>query len=87
MGRAQVVEAAPSSAAVEDIAVRLGLVRLGLARNAVYLWLHRVEARELAGLEDQPRGGRPPTDRCERVGEFVAAARPDPRTLELPFRS
>jgi len=80
--RAQVVHAALEGATVEEIAVRLGL-----ARNTVYLWLHRFETRGLAGLEDQPRRGRPPTYSREQVGEIVATALTDPQTLHLPFQS
>jgi transposase len=80
--RAQVVQAALEGAPVEEIAGRLGL-----ARNTVYLWLHRFEARGLAGLEDQPRGGRPPTYSREQVGVMVATALTTPQTLELPFQS
>lgn len=80
--RAQVVQAAVEGASVEEIAARLHL-----ARNTVYLWLHRFEARGLAGLEDQPRGGQPPTYTREQVGEIVATALTDPQTLDLPFQS
>lgn len=80
--RAQVVLAALEGATVEEIAVRLHL-----ARNTVYRWLHRFEARGLAGLEDQPREGRPPTYTREQVGEIVATALTDPQTLALPFQS
>jgi len=80
--RARVVAAALEGAAVEEIAVRLGL-----ARATVYLWLHRFEARGLAGLEDAPREGRPPTYTREQVGEIVAAALTAPQTLDLPFKS
>lgn len=80
--RARVVLAALEGASVEEIAVRLHL-----ARNTVYLWLHRFEARGLAGLEDQPRGGRPPTYTREQVAEIVATALTDPQTLDLPFQS
>lgn len=80
--RAQVVQAALEGAPVEEIAVRLSL-----ARNTVYLWLHRFQARGLAGLEDQPRGGRPPTYTREQVGAIVATALTDPQTLALPFQS
>ena len=41
----------------------------------------------LAGLEDAPRGGRPPTYTREQVGEIVATALTDPQTLDLPFKS
>jgi transposase len=80
--RAQVVQAALDGMPVEAIAVQLQL-----ARNTVYLWLHRFEARGLAGLEDQPRGGRPPTYSREQVGEIVATALSKPQTLGLPFAS
>src|SRR5262249_39654079 len=70
--RARVVQAALDGAPIEEIAARLRL-----ARNTVYLWLHRFEARGLAGLEDQPRGGRPPTYSREQVGEIVATALSD----------
>jgi transposase len=80
--RAQVVQAALEGATVEEIAVRLSL-----ARNTVYLWLHRFQVRGLAGLEDQPRGGRPPTYSREQVGEMVATALTDPQTLDQPFQS
>lgn len=78
--RARVVQAALEGATVEAIAAELGL-----ARNTVYLWLHRFEARGLAGLEDAPRGGRPPTYTREQVGEIVATALTDPQSLGLPF--
>lgn len=80
--RAQVVQAALEGAAVEEIAVRQHL-----ARNTVYLWLHRFEERGLLGLEDEPRGGRPPTYTREQVGEIVAAALSSPQSLGLPFQS
>lgn len=80
--RAQVVQAALAGTPVEEIAVQLSL-----ARNTVYLWLHRFEARGLAGLEDAPREGRPPTYTRAQVGEVVAAALTDPQTLDLPFKS
>jgi transposase len=80
--RAQVVQAALEGAAVEEIAVRLRL-----ARNTVYLWLHRFEARGLAGLEDAPRGGRPPTYTREQVSEIIATALTRPQSLGLPFQS
>ena len=80
--RARVVQAALDGKPVEEIAVHLGL-----ARATVYLWLHRFEAKGLAGLEDAPRGGRPPTYTREQVGEIVATALTDPQTLDLPFKS
>ena len=80
--RAQVVQAALEGATVEEIAVCLRL-----ARNTVYLWLHRFEERGQAGLEDAPRGGRPPTYTREQVGEILATALTNPQALDLPFAS
>lgn len=80
--RARVIQAALDGMTVEQIAVELGL-----ARNTVYLWLKRFQARGLAGLEDAPRGGRPPTYTREQVGEIVATALTDPQTLDLPSQS
>jgi len=80
--RAQVVQAALEGAQVDEIAVQLGL-----ARTTVYVWLHRFEARGLAGLGDQPRGGRPATYTREQVGEIVATALTDPQTLDFPLQS
>lgn len=80
--RAQVVELALAGQQVEQIATTLRL-----ARNTVYLWWHRFERLGVAGLEDAPRGGRPPTYTREQVGEIVATALTDPQTLDLPFQS
>jgi transposase len=80
--RAQVVELALQGTPVEDIAVQLHL-----ARGSVYLWLHRFEERGIAGLQDQPRGGRPPTYSREQVSQIIATALSDPQKLGLPYAS
>lgn len=80
--RAHVVHAALEGKQVEEIAVHLGLTRA-----TVYLWLHSFEAKGLAGLEEAPRWGRPPTYTREQVGTIVATALTDPHTLGLPFKS
>jgi transposase len=80
--RARVVLAALEGQLVEHIA---GDQRL--SRNTVYLWLHRFEERGVAGLEDRGRTGRPRTYPGEQVGEIVATALSDPKTLGLPFAS
>ncbi len=80
--RAQVVEAALKGTPVEDIAAQLHL-----ARGSVYLWLHRFEERGIAGLEDHPRGGRPPTYSPEQVSQIIATALSDPQKLGLPYAS
>ena len=82
VARAQVVDPARDGSPIAQIASDLGL-----ARNTVYLWWHRFERLGLAGLEDAPRGGRPPTYTREQVGEIVATALTDPQTLDLPFKS
>lgn len=74
--RAKVVLAALEGEGVGTIAQRL---HLSLA--TVYLWLHRFAEHGLAGLEDKPRGGRPPTYTREQVGTIVATALTDPQTL------
>ena len=48
-------------------------------------WIRRFNAEGLAGLEDRPRAGRPPTYSPEQVAEVVAAALTAPETLGLPF--
>ena len=80
--RARVVEAALDGAAVEEIAVRLHL-----SRATVYLWLHRFEERGIAGLQDHPRGGRPPTYSREQVSQIIATALSDPQKLGQPYAS
>jgi transposase len=80
--RAQVVQAALEGKPVEEIAVQLRL-----ARGTVYLWLHRFEERGIAGLEDHPRGGRPPTYSREQVSRIIATALSDPQKLGLPYAS
>jgi transposase len=48
-------------------------------------WIRRFNAEGLAGLEDRPRAGRPPTYSPEQVAEVVAAALIAPKALGLPF--
>ena len=80
--RAQVVEAALDGTAVEDMAVQRRL-----SRATIYLWLHRFEERGIAGLEDHPRGGRPPTYSREQVSQIIATALSDPQQLGQPYAS
>jgi transposase len=60
---------------------------LRLTEATVRLWLKRFNAQGLDGLRDQPRAGRPPTYTPEEVGEVIALALTDPRSLDLPFAS
>src|SRR3954454_5541024 len=53
----------------------------------VRLWLQRFNTTGLAGLQDQPRAGRPPTYTPEEVGAVLAASLTDPQSLDLPFAS
>ena len=48
-------------------------------------WSRRFKAEGLAGLEDRPRAGRPPTYSPAQVAEVVAAALTAPKALGLPF--
>src|SRR5258708_34956488 len=80
--RAKVVLAALQGEGVGAIAQRFHL-----SPATVYLWLHRFEGHGLAGLADQPRGGRPPTDTREQVSTSVATALTDPQRLGQGGRS
>jgi transposase len=80
--RAKVVLAAASGEGVGAIAERFHL-----SLGTVYLWWHRFEAQGLAGLQEKPRGGRPPTYTREQVGVVVQTALTDPQTLGLEFAS
>jgi transposase len=53
----------------------------------VRLWLKRFNADGLAGLEDRPRRGRPPTYTSEQVGEVIATALTNPTALGQAFGS
>jgi transposase len=48
-------------------------------------WIRRFNAEGLAGLEDRPRAGRPPTYSPAQVAAVVAAALTAPKALGLPF--
>jgi transposase len=61
--------------------------RLRLTRPKVYLWLKRFNAKGLAGLQDDPRSGRPPTYTSEEVAQVIATALTKPQDLDLPFAS
>jgi transposase len=79
---ARVVWAALQGERVEAIAARFHVTAA-----TVYLWLHRCNEAGVAGLEDKPRQGRPPTYPAEQVSAIVATARTHPETLGLPFES
>jgi transposase len=58
---------------------------LGISRPAVSFWIHRFNQQGLAGLEDQPRAGRPPTYTAKQRAEVIATALTAPKSLDLPF--
>src|SRR4051812_34854258 len=60
---------------------------LGVSPPTVYTWIHRFNERGLAGLEDRPRAGRPPTYTAEQRAAVIAAALTDPKELGQPFGS
>ena len=59
--------------------------KLDRTASTVYSRLKRFDAEGLAGLEDQPRGGRKPTYTESERGQMIALARTDPQKLGLPF--
>jgi transposase len=60
---------------------------LRLTADTVRDWIKRFNAQGLAGLEDQPRAGRPPTDTPEPGATVIATSLSDPQSLDLPFAS
>jgi transposase len=60
---------------------------LRLTAYTVRAWIKRFNTQGLAGLEDQPRAGRPPTYTPEQVATVIATVLTDPKTLGLPFGS
>ena len=60
---------------------------LHLSEKMVRLWVKRFNANGLAGLQDEPRSGRPATYTPEEVGEILAASLTKPTALGLPFAS
>src|SRR5712692_1516279 len=80
--RARIIERASAGKRVAEIATDVGC-----DRRTVRLWLKRFNVAGLAGLEDDPRSGHPPTYTPEQVGEVLAAALSKPLDLGLPFAS
>jgi Winged helix-turn helix len=65
--RARIVLAAAEGLSNTEIAERVGC-----SRPTVIGWRDRYAANGLAGLQDQPRSGRPRTVRRDRRAEIVA---------------
>jgi transposase len=78
--RAQIIVHALNGLKAEDIASRMEL-----CGNTVRFWLNRFNARDLQGLEDEARPGRPPTYSAEQRSAVITAALTRPTDLGLPF--
>jgi transposase len=78
--RAQIILAASQSVRPSAIAARLHLTRM-----TVYTWIKRFTAEGLAGLQDRPRSGCPPTYAADQKATVIATALTDPQALGLPF--
>jgi transposase len=61
--------------------------KLRLTAYTVRDWIKRFNTRGVAGLEDRPRSGRPPSYTREQVAKVIATALTDPKSLDLPFAS
>ena len=80
--RAQMVQRAALGEAMGTVAAALGC-----NVETVRLWVKRFNVHGLAGLQDRPRAGRPPTYTPEEVSEVIATALTKPADLGLPFGS
>ena len=78
--RAQIIWQAHQGHAVTAVADHLRL-----NPQTVRDWLKRFNAGGLAGLDDRPRSGKPPTYTPEQAGAVIATALSDPQGLGLPF--
>ena len=78
--RARIIWQAQQGRRVSAIAAALGL-----NHKTVRRWLQHFNEHGLAGLQDQPRTGRPATYTAEEVGTVIALALTDPQQLGLPF--
>lgn len=78
--RAQIIWQAHQGRTVAAIAEHLRL-----NKQTVRDWLKRFNAGGLAGLDDRPRSGKPPTYTPEQAGAVIATALSDPQGLGLPF--
>ena len=78
--RAQIIWQAHQGHAVTAVADHLRL-----NKQTVRDWLKRFNAGGLAGLDDRPRSGKPPTYTPEQAGAVIATALSNPQGLGLPF--
>jgi transposase len=80
--RARIIRHASRGQGAPEIAEQLRL-----DAYTVRGWIKRFNAAGLAGLEDRPRAGRPPTYAPEQVAAVIATALTEPGALDLPFAS
>ncbi len=80
--RAQMLERAARGEALAAIAAAVPC-----NVETVRLWVKRFNVGGCDGLQDRPRGGRPPTYTAEEVGTVLAIALTNPAELDLPFGS
>ena len=80
--RARIIQLAGEGRFVPAIAAHLHI-----GQDVVRLWLTRFNAAGLAGLEDRPRAGRPPTYTAEQVGVVIATALTHHQDLGQAFGS
>ena len=78
--RAQIVWQAHGGALAGEIAATCGV-----DPETVRRWIKRFNAEGLAGLEDRPRSGCPPTYTPAQVAEIIAAALTKPEQLGRDF--
>lgn len=60
-------------------------VRAGLSGVTGVKWVTRFNAKGLAGLEDEPRAGRPPTHDEQVRSSLISLALQKPSTLGYPY--
>jgi putative transposase len=56
-----------------------------VSANTVWVWHRRYRQAGLAGLQDQPRSGRPNKADADYIAQLEHLLDTDPRTLGLPF--
>ncbi len=78
--RAQVIWLSHQGSQVAAIADEVGF-----SQNSVRKWIKRFTAHGLAGLQDEPRAGRPVTYPPEQVSVVIETALTKPDALGLPF--
>jgi transposase len=80
--RARIIRDAQAGYSVSEIARRRQATRA-----LVMKWLTRFNTEGVAGLDDEPRSGRPATYTPEQVSIVVETALTNPQQLHLPFGS